>query len=363
MHEHEHDASRQETAGPLPRLIAWEITRSCLLNCQHCRASASRDVCTGEFSTEECFKLLDNIASFSKPIIILTGGEPMLREDIYDVAAHAREVGLPVVMAPCGLLVNDETAAKIVAAGIHRISISLDGANAATHDSFRGYPGSFAACMEAIEAAKRAGLSFQINTTVSRHNIAELNEVLELSIRLGAEVFNPFLLVPTGRGKDLVGQELSAQQYEQTLQWLAAQQSRKDIRIRVTCAPHYQRIIRQCGSAPDPRDAKGCLGGKSFAFISHVGKVQICGFLEMECGDLKRENMDFRKVWFESEVLKQIRDVDSYHGRCGYCEFRKVCGGCRARAFALSGDPLGEEPFCVYEPKLSPAQLHGGGKK
>ena len=342
---------RSEPAAPLPRLIAWEITRRCLLNCSHCRASAGREAYADELSTDECFALLDNIASFAKPIIILTGGEPMLRADIYDVAAHARQLGLPVVMAPCGLLVTDETARRIVDVGIRRISLSLDGATADTHDGFRGYAGAFDACLAATAAARRAGLDFQVNTTVSRHNLAELGEILELSVRLGASVFNPFLLVPTGRGRELVERELSAEQYEQTLRWIADQRSRRDIRIRVTCAPHYQRIIRQGGRSPEPHEAGGCLGGKSFAFISHVGKVKICGFLDIECGDLRGDGLDFRKIWRESEVFNRVRDVDSYKGRCGRCEFRRVCGGCRARAHELGGDYLGEEPLCLYQPR------------
>jgi len=336
----------------VPRLIAWEVTRACLLNCKHCRAAASRNASADELSIGECFALLENIASFAKPIIILTGGEPMLRADIYEIASRAHSLGLPVVMAPCGLLLNDETAAKIVASGIRRISISLDGAKAETHDAFRGYPGSFAGCLAGIEAARRAGLDFQINTTVSRHNLAELEAVLLLAIKLGASVFNPFLLVPTGRGKDLVDQELSADQYEEVLRWLAAQQSRTDIRIRVTCAPHYQRVLRRCGGPlTEGHNSKGCLGGKSFAFISHVGKVQICGFLDVECGDLREEGLDFRKVWHGSEVFRQVRDVDSYRGRCGACEYRRICGGCRARAYAMGGDYLGEEPLCSYVPR------------
>ncbi len=347
MHHHGHADDNSNT----PRLIAWEVTRTCLLNCQHCRAAASRNVCADEFSTEECYKLLDNIASFAKPIIILTGGEPMLRPDIYDIARHARKLGLPAVMAPCGLLLNPDTAAKIMDAGIRRISLSLDGADAATHDAFRGFAGSFQGVMDGIAAARAAGLDFQINTTISRHNFAQVQAILDLSIQLGASVFNPFLLVPTGRGKELIDQELSAAQYEEALQWLARQQTRKDIQIRVTCAPHYQRILRQCGGGAVEHASKGCMGGKGFAFISHVGKVQICGFLETECGDVRKENYDFRHIWETSKVFLQMRDVDSYRGRCGYCEFRKVCGGCRARAHAITGDYLGEEPFCIYQPK------------
>ena len=344
---HPHNSGGEEY---LPQLIAWEVTRFCVLSCKHCRAAAQSSPYSGELSTQECFKLLDNIASFAKPIIILTGGEPMSRADIYEIAAHGHSLGLPVVMAPCGVLIDDDTAAKIVQSGISRISISLDGATAESHDDFRGVEGAFDATIRGLEAAKRAGIQFQINTTVTKHNLEELPAIRELAMKLGAAVFNPFFLVPTGRGKELADQEITPEEYEQTLHWLAELQDDPQINQRVTCAPHYQRILRQLG-IHSKRPAKGCMGGQSFAFISHRGKVQICGFLDIECGDLRQENLDFRKVWQESKVFQQIRQVDSYHGRCGYCEYRKVCGGCRARAYALTGDYLTEEPYCLYQPK------------
>jgi len=369
----------------LPRLIAWEVTRSCPLACKHCRAAAHLKPYPGELSTQEGKRLLENIASFAKPTMILTGGEPMLRTDIYDLAEHAHRLGLPVVMAPCGKFVDDEAVARMKKAGIHCISISIDGATAASHDAFRGIEGAFDFAMRATEAARRGGLDFQINTTITQHNLAELPEILNLAVRLGATVFNPFLLVPTGRGKELAGQEISPEDYERTLHWLAQEEGRGDIRIRVTCAPHYTRVLHQrkllamkgsgekgsgekgsdplsvqgsdpfspacAGPARTPAGGKGCLGGKAFAFISHVGKVQICGFLETECGDLKKENLDFRKIWETSSVFLAMRDVDRYHGKCGRCEYRRICGGCRARAFAMTDDYLAEEPFCIYQPR------------
>jgi len=333
-------------------LIAWEVTRSCMLACKHCRAAAQRTPYPDELTTDECFALLDNIASFAKPIIILTGGEPMLRPDIYDIAKYAGGLGMRVVMAPCGALIDDESAAKILDSGIRHISISLDGATAESHDEFRGVAGAFESSLRGIEAAKRAGLSFQVNTTITQDNLDEVEAILDLSVELGASVFNPFLLVPTGRGKELADREISPEQYEQTLHWLAGQQSRGDIRIRVTCAPHYQRVIRQLGVRGDSaHQPKGCMGGQSFAFISHRGKVQICGFLDTEAGDLREENLDFKKIWDTSELFGQVRDLSGYHGRCGRCEFARVCGGCRARAFAVTGDYLADDPFCLYEPK------------
>lgn len=349
---------------PAPRLIAWEVTRSCPLNCRHCRAGAQNKPYDNELTTEQCYLLLDNIASFARPIIILTGGEPMLRNDIYDIARHGNSLGLRMVMAPCGVLIDDDAVVKMIDSGIQCISISLDGATAASHDGFRRIPGAFAAAMEAIAAANRGGLDFQINTTVTRHNLDELSDIMKLSEEWGAITFNPFLLVPTGRGKELADQEIAPEQYEQTLQWLSRQRGNKHMQLRVTCAPHYQRIIRQDhrrnvkeaeavggkhGGAG--QQATGCMGGKSFAFISHTGEVQICGFLEHSAGSVVGNNLDFHEIWSKSEYFKDIRDTDGYKGKCGYCEYRRLCGGCRARAYALTGDYLESEPFCIYEPK------------
>lgn len=347
-----HEHASRGGAPNTPMLIAWEVTRSCMLACKHCRAAAKATPYEGELSTEDCFKLLDNIAAFAKPIIILTGGEPMLRPDIYDIAAYGTKLGLRMVMAPCGALIDDESAKKILESGVSQISISIDGATAESHDAFRGVPGAFESSMRGIEAAKRQGLGFQINTTITQTNLDELPKILDLAIELGANVFNPFLLVPTGRGKELIDQEISPVQYEDTLRWLAQVKEEKAIPIRVTCAPHYQRIVRQMGLHKGGRhQVKGCMGGQQFAFISHVGKVQICGFLEAEAGDLRETDLDFQKIWETSELFLQMRDLSAYKGRCGGCEFVRVCGGCRARAFAMTGDYMEEEPFCTYEPK------------
>lgn len=353
----------------LPRLIAWEVTRSCMLNCLHCRAAAKYGRDPNELTSEECFRFLDDVKSLCKevptfPIIILTGGEPLLREDIFEIASSgAKKLGLTMVMAPCGMLVNEETAKKIVDSGIKRISLSLDGATKETHDTFRGLKGSYEAVLKAMEAAKKVGLEFQVNTTVTKHNLKELPQILELARKKGALGFHPFLLVPTGRGKDLAEWELSPEEYEKTLTWIYEQDSKlknlgSGFQFKPTCAPHYYRIYHQhekmITEVPLSNHlhsfTKGCMGGQYFAFVSHTGKVQICGFLDIECGDIRKE--PFSKIWYNSEVFKEMRDWDKYHGRCGICEYRKICGGCRARAYALTGDYLAEEPFCVYQPKL-----------
>ena len=366
MTEHP-DTKKMQKKKYIPRLIAWEITRSCYLNCRHCRAAARFGPYENELTTEEIFKTMDSIACFAKPIIILTGGDPMMRQDLEDIIRYGDQLGLRMVMSPCGKLLSEKKARQLMDAGIKRISISIDGATAESHDDFRRVPGAFADAVKGIEEAKKAGLEFQINTTITKHNIDEIRDILDLAIELGAVAFSPFLLVPTGRGKDLADMEIAPMEYEKVLNWIYEKNQQIPIQLRPTCAPHYYRIFRErekeAGRTVTPRThgmsamSKGCMGGQSFAFISHVGMLQICGFLESECGDIRRSGYDFQHIWNTSEVFLQMRDIDKYHGRCGYCEYRKVCGGCRARAFASTGDYLDEEPYCVYQPRKKPKSL------
>jgi radical SAM protein with 4Fe4S-binding SPASM domain len=339
------------TAEPPPRLVALELTRRCVLTCRHCRASANEEPTNDELTGEEWAHLLDNLAGFTHPTVILTGGEPLLRDDTADIAAHAAALGLRVVLATCGVLLDEDAAKRLARAGVAMVSVSLDGATETSHDAFRGQEGAwaFAAALAGIEAAKRAGLPFQINTTVSVGNVAELPAILDLAVTLGAKTFNPFLLVPTGRGREIAGEALSAQQYERTLNWLADQQGRGDIALRVTCAPTYQRILQQRHQAAE--GPKGCLGGRSFAFVSHRGTMQACGFLDVAAGELRETDFDFAKVWRASPVFAALRDPSRYRGRCGVCEYRAVCGGCRARAAAATGDYLADDPMCLEPPR------------
>ena len=342
----------------VPRLIAWEVTRTCNLACIHCRASAKEGPYSGELSTDEGFRLLEDIASFSRPIIIMTGGEPLLRPDVFELAAHGHRLGLRMVMSSNGTTITGDLADKISKSGIKRLSISLDGATAETHDDFRMVKGAFEGTLRGIELIKKAGLEFQINTTITQRNLAELSVIQELACRLEAAAHHIFLLVPTGRGKDLADQAISPADYEKTLHWFYDQREKVPLHLKATCAPQYYRILRQRARAEGKavtRDTfgldamtQGCLGAQSFAFISHRGEVQICGYLEVDCGNVRHES--FRHIWHHSPVFLAVRNIDGYEGRCGRCEYRKVCGGCRARAYAVSGDYLAEEPFCPYVP-------------
>ena len=339
-------------------MIAWEVTRSCNLNCVHCRAAANCGPYKGELSTQKCFQLLDEIAAMSSPVIILTGGEPLLRPDIFDTASYGTNKGLRMVMATNGTLVNSASAKKMISSGIKRVSISIDGKDAASHDMFRQEKGAFAGAMVGINVLKEAGVEFQINTTITTANLKQIKDILELAKKIGAAAHHIFLLVPTGRGRDLADQAITAAEYEKTLLWFHQEGLSCEIQLKATCAPHYFRILhQQKGKVTEPKkkagghfreSTRGCLGGISFCFISHVGQVQPCGYLELDCGNVK--NQSFSEIWENSEVFGNLRNLSKYGGKCGRCEFIKVCGGCRARAYEATGDYLAEEPLCLYQP-------------
>lgn len=357
---HHKHSSGENNAFPL-RLVAWEITRNCNLACIHCRASALNTPYTGELDTEASFKLVDQIAVAGKPIVILTGGEPLLRPDIFDIAGYGTKRGLRMAMAPNGTLITGPIAKKMVDAGIKRISISLDGPSKESHDSFRGVSGAFEGAMRGIGFAGEAGLEFQINTTITRLNLQYIQQIQELAANLGAVAHHIFLLVPTGRGKYIIKHEISANEYEETLNWFYDQRNKTSLQLKATCAPHYCRILRQ-RTRQDGKSVnfeshgldavtRGCLGGTGFCFISHMGIVQPCGFLNIDCGDVTKDSFD--KIWNSSEVFLSLRNFDMLKGKCGICEFKRVCGGCRARAYEATGDFMAQEPLCSYEPIIN----------
>ncbi len=342
-----------------PRLVAWEVTRSCNLNCVHCRASSEKGPYPGELGTGKAREILDQIALTGKPIVILTGGEPLLRKDIFELARYGSGLGLRMVMATNGTLLTASTAKEIKEAGIQRVSISLDGADAASHDRFRQVQGAFESSLRGIEILKKSEIEFQINTTVTRHNRDKIHGILNLAVELGAVAHHIFLLVPTGRAKDMANQEIDAEDYERLLHWFYDMRDRTPLHLKATCAPHYYRILRQKAHEKGEKvdfehyglDAvtRGCLGGTSFCFISHEGIIQPCGYLELDCGDLNKNT--FQEIWNGSGVFKALRDFSGYRGKCGICEYRRFCGGCRARAYEATGDYMEQEPLCIYQPR------------
>ena len=357
-HIHQAKHPHTEKKGSELRLVAWEVTRNCNLSCVHCRAAATMGPYTGELDTAACLKLLDDIKETGEPIVILTGGEPLLRSDIFEIARYGTDKGLRMVMAPNGTMITEEAAGKMVEAGIRRISISLDGATRERHDNFRGVAGAFEGALRGIRLAKAAGIEFQINTTITKTNLDEMPKIQDLAVALGAVAHHIFLLVPTGRGKYIADQAIDAAQYETALNWFYDQRDKTPLQLKATCAPHYYRILRQRAREEGKTvtfqthglDAvtRGCLGGTGFCFISHTGIVQPCGFLELDCGDVTRT--PFKEIWNHSKHFLSLRNYDNLTGKCGCCEYKRVCGGCRARAYEATGDYLSEEPLCTYQP-------------
>jgi radical SAM protein with 4Fe4S-binding SPASM domain len=352
-----------------PRVIAWETTRRCPLHCRHCRGGARDEYYDGELSTEECLAVIDSIASFSSPILILTGGEPMAREDIYTLARYATDAGLRVVMAPCGLLITSETAEQLKTAGVQAISISIDGATPASHDAFRGVVGAYERTLRGLRHAIEAGIPFQINTTVTKDNVADLPAIHAMAASLGADKFDLFFLVPTGRGEALSGLALSPTEAERALKWVLRKSRNSPMAVKVTCAPQSVRIWEAMGGdsvtgshgthpgaipnhgRPKMSPATGCMAGDGFVFVSHTGILQPCGFLDVPSGDLRSTGLDFRRAYSESTVFAFLREKSGFQGKCGGCEHIHTCGGCRARAHARSGDFLASEPGCSYVPE------------
>ncbi len=374
MHPHHKNAAPAHGAGaarladgsPACRLIAWEVTRSCNLACKHCRAEAHPEPYPGELDTAEAKALIDTFPEVGNPIIIFTGGDPMMRPDVYELIAYATAKGLRCVFSPNGTLVDPANARRLKEAGVQRCSISIDGPDAASHDVFRGVPGAFDASMRGIEFLKAAGLEFQINTTVTRDNLTQFKKIFDLCERIGSKAWHIFLLVPVGRAAEIDEQVISAAQYEEVLHWFYDFRKSTSMHLKATCAPHYYRIMRQRareeGLSITPENfgmdamTRGCLGGTGFCFISHVGQVQPCGYLELDCGNVR--TTPFPEIWRSSEYFRQFRTQSCYTGKCGACEYHKVCGGCRARAYTMSGDHMAPEPLCNFEPARGEGHGH-----
>lgn len=373
---------------PSPRLIFWETTAGCNLACIHCRRITVADqLMPQDLTTAEAFDLIDQVAAFGSPIFVLSGGEPLFRPDIFDIARHATDAGLIVALATNGTLITADVARKIKESGVKRVSVSFDGADAPTHDIFRG-PGAFDAAMRGIGHLRDVGLPFQINTTVARHNVHQMPETLDLAKEIGAVALHLFLLVPVGCGVEIApDQQILPGEYEAVLNWMYDAEMEGGLELKATCAPHYFRIARQrqaeerrngivrerpssmhrqqhggntaTGGHPGSNGhgqgrhamnamTKGCLAGTGVSFISHRGEVFPCGYLPVEAGHIRRQG--FQDIWENSPLFAELRDVDLLGGKCGVCEFKKLCSGCRARSFGMTGDYLAEEPFCTYEP-------------
>lgn len=333
-----------------PYLISWNVTRRCNLNCTHCyidanmRAVASKN----ELTTSEGFRLLDEIAELCPGVmLILTGGEPLLRPDIFDLARYGVEKNLIIVLGTNGYLVTETVVKKLVEIGVYGLGISLDSMNPESHDRFRGKEGSWQRALEAMEACRTWKLDFQVQTSVTSDNVSEISALLELSREKGARAFNLFFLVCTGRGQKIT--DISPAQYEDVLSFVVKLGGHyKGMIVRARCAPYISRITCQKEERlPIFQEYVGCIAGTKYCRITPEGEVTPCPYLPVVAGHLREGT--FGEIWCQSEVLNQLRRGD-LKGKCGMCDYKTVCGGCRARAFATTSDYLAEDSWCPYEP-------------
>lgn len=352
-----------------PFTIAWEVTRACAYACVHCRADAMHKPDPHELSTEEALRLIDRLADFGSPILIFTGGDPMMRKDLYQLIAYATQKGLRCSLTPTATaLPTTERLEKARQAGIRRIALSLDAPLPEIHDSFRQVPGSWQRTMDILHRAQAIGLSVQVNTTVAKHNVDILDEMIPFLQEVGAVQWSLFFLVPTGRAQ--ASNMISAEEHERVFNWLYDLSKNAPFDIKSTAAPMYRRVaierkrLEQGGNKPVTfqgagfqyadglnRPTRGVNDGNGFLFISHIGDIQPSGFLPITAGNIRTD--DVIDVYRHSELFTDLRTPDKIKGRCGVCEYRDVCGGQRGRAYGITGDYLESDPACVYVPQAN----------
>jgi radical SAM protein len=360
-----HDARMVQADFNLsPFTIAWELTRACAFACRHCRAEAQPKRNPNELTTEEAFRLIDQIKEFGDPILVVTGGDPMMRRDLFDILVYASGKGLRTSLTPTTTrLVTVEKLRQVKDAGVRRVAVSIDGPSAEAHDAFRGFQGSFDMAVKIARAVGEAGLSLQVNTTVSRYNVDRLDEFIELVSGLNAVQWSLFFLVPTGRA--LSGDMISAEEHERVFDWLYGLSGKAPFDIKSTAAPAYRRVVIQkamengasSGTLAGAgyryedglnRPVQGVNDGKGFCFISHVGDVCPSGFLPLPAGNVRERSVV--DIYRNSRLFRELRNPVLLTGKCSGCRFREVCGGSRARSYAVTGDYLASDPSCVYEP-------------
>jgi AdoMet-dependent heme synthase len=374
-----------------PFLAIWEVTQSCDLACKHCRAAAQPIAHPDELTNAEGKALIDQIAEMGVPIFVFTGGDPMKRKDVFELIRYAADKGVQVALTPSATpLLTRDAIFKLKEAGLVRLGISLDGSTPEIHDAFRGLPGAWARTIQAIEWANEAGIPIQVHTTISRHNAHDLDNLCALFEKLAIVMWNVFFLVPVGRGQ--LGDLLSGEQFEEVFGKIYELSHRVNFQIKTTEAMHYRRYLLQHnleerrighGSGhghPGSAKVAAAMGtyepgtptsdahtraaswatrrvndGKGFLFVSHVGNVYPSGFLPIHAGNVKQTPLS--EIYRNAPIFKSLRDTSKLQGKCGACEYKEICGGSRARAYAVTGDPLAQEPCCIYQPKHWDAQL------
>jgi radical SAM protein with 4Fe4S-binding SPASM domain len=345
----------------LLRLLFWESTIKCNLACAHCRRIESDNTAHRDISTPQAEKLIEQLADLGKnqsmmPVLVFSGGEPLCRDDLFELIEYAKSLGIIPALATNGTLIDATVAERIRESGVMRVSVSLDGASAQVHDRLRRLEGSFEKAIEGIEHLREKKVPFQINMTLTRHNAHQTEEIYNLAESLGATAVHIFMLVPVGCGQSLAETDmLTPEQYEQKMLEILELESRGDLELKVTCGPHYERIVKEQGvSRKKPGQnrhntpSRGCLAGLGVLFVGHQGDVFPCGYLPVKCGNVLEDNLP--DIWYNNRDLARMRDSDQLEGKCGVCGYRQICGGCRGRAYAATGNYMAEEPFCAYIP-------------
>ena len=346
-----------------PMLVIWEVTQACDLACVHCRASAQSERDTGELSTEQGYRLLDEIKRFGDPLMVFTGGDPLKRPDLYDLIRYSVKIGLRTNVTPSATpLLTPEAIDGFKAAGVTRMAISVDGHDAASHDDFRGIPGTFDRAMFALRHARDIGLDTQFQTTVTRRNMDHLPEIAEIVKEMRSKMWSLFFLIVTGRA--LADDDLLPEEYEQVFEFMYELSKTAPFGLKTTEAMHYRRYIaqrmKQEHGAERSGPAKevafrtaGVSDGKGFVFVSHRGEIYPSGFLPVSGGNVLQNELT--DVYRNHELFKSLRDTGAREGKCGVCEYQKICGGSRSRAYALTGNILASDPRCVYQPHAAEA--------
>ncbi|WP_232701772.1 radical SAM protein [Halobacterium wangiae] len=335
-----------------PFVLIWEVTQACELACEHCRADATPDRHPDELSTAEAKDLLDDARRFGEnQLVVLSGGDPLARDDTVELVEYGTDVGLRMTVTPSGTRsLSTEAVHALADAGVRRLAVSIDGAGSEAHDSFRGEDGSFVQTVRAARAAREADVPLQVNTTVCAQTVADLPAVRDLVRELGAVLWSVFFLVPVGRGRVL--DPIAPERTESVMEWLDDVANTEEFGVKTTEAPHYRRVRAQqaasSGGAGGSRRRGGITAGDGFAFVSHTGDVYPSGFLPRSAGNVGNESVV--DIYRNSDLFQQLRRKDDLRGKCGACSFRHVCGGSRSRAYAATGDPMGSDPLCPHVP-------------
>ena len=347
----------------VPLVVSWNVTLRCNLKCSHCYINAKETKMVDELSTDAAKMLIHQLTEVSRPLLILSGGEPLLREDIYEIIRYGADRGLRMGMGSNGMLIDDEVARRLKDAGMWTVAVSLDSSIPERHDEFRGVKGCWEHAVNAIKALKKVGIQVQVNSTVTRQNYDEVDDIMAMVEDLGVDNFHLFFLVPTGRGTDI--EDITPRMYEDMITSTLAKTTKYKLNVKPSCAPQFMRVAKEQG-VDMSRWVRGCMAGLYYCRIYPSGEVTPCPYMQVSLGNIRERS--FKDIWFNSEVFKALRDFDQLKGKCGLCEYRDVCGGCRARAYGvptehmdfcgalhepteMQGDYLAEDPWCIYQPK------------